>query len=80
MKLNCEKLRAVLFDWDGTLAESNPPKISAVNQEINTDCRIGKRLKICVIIICLLWITFLKFSEKMLGKLMWNIVKFIFKL
>ncbi len=35
MKLNCEKLRAVLFDWDGTLAESNPPKISAVNQVLN---------------------------------------------
>lgn len=31
MKLNSAKLKVVLFDWDGTLAESSPPRILSVN-------------------------------------------------
>ena len=32
MKLKSDNLRVVLFDWDGTLAESSPPRVVAVNQ------------------------------------------------
>lgn len=32
MKLDCSKLKVVLFDWDGTLAKSSPPRIEAVNK------------------------------------------------
>lgn len=32
MKLNGEKLKVVLFDWDGTLAQSSPPRVLAVNR------------------------------------------------
>ena len=32
MKLNINKLQVVVFDWDGTLAQSNPPRVQAVNR------------------------------------------------
>ena len=32
MKLNSSNLRIVIFDWDGTLARSDPPRVNAVNQ------------------------------------------------
>mgnify|MGYP002623785919 CR=1 FL=1 len=31
MKLNTDKLRVVIFDWDGTLAQSDHPRVLAIN-------------------------------------------------
>ena len=32
MKLNIDKLQVVVFDWDGTLAQSDLPRVQAVNE------------------------------------------------
>jgi len=32
MKLSCKNLQVVLFDWDGTLAKSDKPRVLAINQ------------------------------------------------
>jgi len=32
MKLNTNKLKVVIFDWDGTLAQSDRPRVQAINQ------------------------------------------------
>ena len=32
MKLNCKNLQVVLFDWDGTLAQSDQPRVFAINK------------------------------------------------
>lgn len=32
MKLNSKRLKVVIFDWDGTLAQSDSPRVYAINQ------------------------------------------------
>ena len=38
MILDINKLKVVIFDWDGTLAQSNPPRVEAVNQVLKKHC------------------------------------------
>ena len=49
MKLNRDKLKVVIFDWDGTLAQSSPPRISAVNRVLKNynlpEWEISKKLR-----------------------------------
>ena len=39
MNLNISKLEVVIFDWDGTLAQSDAPRVKAINQILQKHCQ-----------------------------------------